>query len=77
MRTFKLLQYFLHADSEALSIKVFASSSVVINICALMLENLSLGFANYKGADQPAHLNSLLSAFNNQVLESTISNFVK
>ena len=31
------------------------------------------GFANNTGADQPAHPRSLISAFVNHVLESTIS----
>ena len=36
-------------------------------------ENLSSGFANNKGTDQPAHLHSLISAFVIQLLESFIS----
>ena len=42
-------------------------------IWALMQENLSLGFANNKGADQPAHLHSLISTFVIRLLESIIS----
>ena len=38
-----------------------------------MRENLSLVFANNKGADQPAHLCSLISAFVLGLLESIIS----
>ena len=36
-------------------------------------ENLSLGFAYKKGADQPAHLRSLISAFVILLLENIIS----
>ena len=41
-----------------------------------MWENqvLSLGFANNKGADQPAHLGSLISALVALLLESILSN---
>ena len=38
-----------------------------------MRENLSLGIANNKGADQPAHPRSLISTFIIQILESIIS----
>ena len=38
-----------------------------------MQENLSAGCANNKGADQPAHLCSLISTFVIRLLESTIS----
>ena len=38
-----------------------------------MRENLSSGFANDKGADQPVHLHSLISTFVNRLLESIIS----
>ena len=38
-----------------------------------MRENLSSGFANNKGADQPVHLHSLISAFVIHLLESIIS----
>ena len=40
---------------------------------ALTQEILSSGFANNKGADQPAHLRSLISAFVMQLMESSIS----
>ena len=47
-----------------------------INVCpeiwASWRENLSWGFANNKGADQPAHLGSLISTFVIRLLESTI-----
>ena len=43
------------------------------NIWALPRENLSSGFANHKGADQPAHMRSLISAFVIRFMESTIS----
>ena len=43
---------------------------------ALTRENLSSGFANNKGADQPAHLRSLISAFVIHLLESIISKLV-
>ena len=36
-----------------------------------------LGFANNKGADQPAHTHSLISAFVIRFLESTISKLAK
>ena len=36
-------------------------------------ENLSLGFENNKGADQPAHTCSLISTFDICLLESFIS----
>ena len=39
---------------------------------ALSRENLSSGFANNTGADQPAHPRSLISAFVVRYLESTI-----
>ena len=64
---------------------VSASGSTFIlkNIClkihvrahirALARANLSSGFANNKGADQPAHLHSLISAFVICILESIIS----
>ena len=42
-------------------------------IWASMQENLSSGFANNKGADQPAHPNSLISTFIICLLESIIS----
>ena len=36
-------------------------------------ENLSSGFANNKGTDQPAHWHSLISAFVIRLLESILS----
>ena len=42
-------------------------------IWASTQENLSLVFANNKGADQPAHLRSLISAFVIRLLERIIS----
>ena len=42
-------------------------------IWALTRENLSLGFANNKGADQPAHMCRLISTFFIPFLESIIS----
>ena len=38
-----------------------------------MRENLSSGFANIKGADQPAHSRRLISAFVIRILKSIIS----
>ena len=38
-----------------------------------MRENLASGYANNQGADQPAHLRSLISAFIIRFLESMIS----
>ena len=40
---------------------------------ASMQENLSSGFVNNKGADQPAHLRRLISTFLIRSLESNIS----
>ena len=42
-------------------------------IWALTRENLSLGFANNKGTDQPAHPRSLISTFVIRLLESIVS----
>ena len=42
-------------------------------IWALTQENLYLGFANNKGADQPGHMCCLISAFVIYLLESIIS----
>ena len=42
-------------------------------ISALTHVNLSSGFANNKGADQPAHPHSLISAFVIRLLESIIT----
>ena len=42
-------------------------------IWALTRENLFSGFANNKGAYQPVHPRSLISAFVIHLLESTIS----
>ena len=36
------------------------------------MQNLSSGFVNNKGADQPAHLSSLISSFVVHLLESII-----
>ena len=44
-------------------------------VWASMRENLSLGFATNKGADQPVHLCRLISAFVTRFLESIISEF--
>ena len=43
------------------------------SIWASTRENLSLVFANNKGADQPAHTRSLISAFVIHLLESILS----
>ena len=43
------------------------------NILASTRENLSSGFANNKGADQPTHPRSLVSDFVNRLLENIIS----
>ena len=40
---------------------------------ALSWENLFLPYVNNKGADQPAHLRSLISAFAVRCLDSIIS----
>ena len=40
-----------------------------------MLEDPTLLHANIKGADQPAHIRSLISAFSICILESIISKF--
>ena len=56
--------------------KTYQESVVITNktICiwASSRENLSSGFANNTGADQPAHPRSLISAFVFRLLESTI-----
>ena len=44
-------------------------------ILALTRENLSSVFANNKGADQPAHSQSLISAFVIRLLESFVCLF--
>ena len=48
-----------------------------IYIWDLTPENLSSRFESNKGADQPAHLRSLISAFVIRSLESFISKFAK
>ena len=48
-------------------------SQIAIPIWASKCENLSSGFTNNKGADQPGHPHSLISAFVIRVLESIIS----
>ena len=48
---------------------------VKIRILAGMQENLFLGFANNKGADQPAHLRRLISTFVIRFSENLISKF--
>ena len=46
---------------------------IIILIWASRQVNLSSGFAKNKGADQPAHPRSLISAFVIRLLESIIS----
>ena len=48
-------------------------TSLLPLIWASACENLSSGFANNKGADQPAHPHSLISAYVNCLMESIIS----
>ena len=48
------------------------NSNTTVNILSLMRENLSSGFANNTGADQPVHPRSLISAFVIRLLESII-----
>ena len=59
------------------SIPAFLPKSVcpekVVHNWAATRENLLLGFCDNKGADQPAHPRSLISAFVIHVLESKIS----
>ena len=43
------------------------------NNMGLEARNLSSGFGNNKGADQPAHLRRLISTFVIRFLDSTIS----
>ena len=50
----KQIRVFNARTGEMLSVSI---------IWALMRENLSLGFANNKGTDQPVHLCRLISAF--------------
>ena len=45
----------------------------LFEVLVLMLENLSTGLANIMGADQPAHLRSLISAFVVQLKAGIIS----
>ena len=45
------------------------------SIYALTRENLTPVFVNNKGADQPSHLRSLISAFVIRLLQSIISKF--
>ena len=47
------------------------------NLWALMRKNLSPGFANNKGADQPAHPCRLISAFVIRFLECNINKLAK
>ena len=49
------------------------SITVFDMIWASMQENLSLGFVNNKGADQPAHMRRLISTFVVHFLECIIS----
>ena len=44
---------------------------------ALTRENMSLGFANNKGADQPAHPRRLISTFVIRFLEVTFLNLLQ
>ena len=46
-------------------------------ILASTRENLSLGFANNKGADQPSYLHRLINVFVIRFLESIISKLAK
>ena len=46
------------------------AAKILFHNWASTQENLSLGFANNKGTDQPAHPHSLISAFDNHVLKS-------
>ena len=50
-----------------------ALPTVATSKWALTRENLPSGFANNKGADQPAHMRSLISTFVIHLLESIIS----
>ena len=50
-----------------------SKQTVAHNIWGSTRENLSTVFANNKGADQPGHPRSLISAFVIRVLESIIS----
>ena len=56
---------------------VFKGNHLVEINWALSRENLSLGFANNKDADQPVHLRSLISAFVVRLLQSIISRLAK
>ena len=49
-----------------------SNSNTTVNIWASTRENLSSGFANNTGADQPAHPRSLIRAFVIHFLESII-----
>ena len=52
--------------------QMFMESSTCISIWATSWENLFLPYANNKGADQPAHPHSLISAFVIRCLDSII-----
>ena len=57
---------------------IFLAPQIIKYTFAVMIwasrrDNLSSGFANNKGADQPVHLHRLISAFVIRFLESIIS----
>ena len=58
----------------AVSVYIVATISTGIIQWASTRENLFSGFATKNGADQPAHMRSLISTFVVRLLESTISN---
>ena len=59
---------------ESLLLCVLMSLPFEFVIWALARVNLSLGFANINGADQPVYQRRLISAFVIHILESIISN---
>ena len=73
MRLLGLITCFLYYLSfkRGLSLKETEwAAKIIFHNWALTQENLSSGYANNKGADQPAHPRSLISAFDNHVLKS-------
>ena len=62
--------FILQSDYSDFFLNICFSSEVVNS--ALTRQNLASGFSNNTGADQPAHLCGLISAFVIPILESII-----
>ena len=63
----------LRTTQQQFNLHLRAAWSTPLLSMASTRENLSSGFANNKGADQPAHPRSLISAFIIRLMESIIS----